>query len=122
MDLANPSPDLGWAGDERDSLARRGPADAILALALVHHLAMTNNVPLARIASFLASLGEHLIVEFIPKEDSQVRRLLRNREDIFPGYSAVGFESAFARFFDLVRMEVVEDSARALYLFRKKCC
>ena len=120
MDFANPSPDLGWAGEERESLARRGPADALLALALVHHLAIGNNVPLARIASFLAALGEHLIVEFVPKEDSQVRRLLRNREDIFPEYSAAGFETALDSCFHLIRKEGEEDSPRVLYALRRK--
>ncbi len=56
-DLTNPSPGLGWAGEERKSLAGRGPVDLILAVALVHHLAIGNNVPLPHIARFFARLG-----------------------------------------------------------------
>ncbi len=72
QDLTNPSPSIGWNLMERDSLLARGPAHVVMALALVHHLAIGNNVPLAQIASFMHGLTEWLIIEFVPKEDSQV--------------------------------------------------
>jgi len=72
LDLTNPSPGLGWANRERMSLAERGPADVLLALALVHHLAIANNLPLDRIARFLCDVGVWLVIEFVLKEDSQV--------------------------------------------------
>ncbi|HZA97405.1 MAG TPA: hypothetical protein VE399_01420, partial [Gemmatimonadales bacterium] len=65
LDLTNPSPSQGWAGRERLSLAERGPADALLALALVHHLAIGHNLPLDRIAQYLSRLGRLLIIEFV---------------------------------------------------------
>jgi hypothetical protein len=77
LDLTNPSPSLGWANRERDSLARRGPVDVVLALALIHHLAISNNVPFDRLSDFLAELGKWLIVEFVPKTDSQVQNCSR---------------------------------------------
>ena len=117
-DLTNPSPDLGWALRERRSLTDRAPADLLLALALIHHLAIGNNVPLDRVAQFFRSLGEWLIIEFVPKSDSQVQRLLATREDIFPDYSASGFETAFGSCFDVVRALPVPDSERTLYLMR----
>jgi ribosomal protein L11 methylase PrmA len=117
-DLTNPSPDLGWALQERRSLMRRGPADLVLALALVHHLAIGNNVPLGHVARFLQTLGAWLIVEFVPKSDSQVQRLLASREDIFSGYSQANFETEFGPFFEIVRAAVVPDSERTLYLMR----
>ena len=115
LDLANPSPDLGWAGAERDSLEARGPADVVMALALVHHLAIGNNVPLSGIAAYLARLGRRAIVEFVPKEDSQVRRLLGSRRDVFPTYHQEGFEAAFGREFEIERKEPVEGTVRTLY-------
>ncbi|HEX6129010.1 MAG TPA: SAM-dependent methyltransferase, partial [Candidatus Limnocylindria bacterium] len=87
LDLTNPSPSLGWGLEERKSLVERGPADVILALALVHHLAIGNNVPLDRVASFFARLGRRAIVEFVPKEDPMATHLLSARPDIFPGYT-----------------------------------
>ena len=118
LDLTNPSPALGWGHRERMSLEGRGPADVVMALALVHHLAIANNVPLGRVAEYLARLGGRLIIEFVPKSDSQVRRLLATREDIFPDYTREGFEGAFAGHFATERAEPVRDSERTLYLMR----
>ncbi len=115
LDLTNPSPALGWAHSERMSLVERGPADTVMALALVHHMAIANNVPLPMIAAYLAQLGRSLIIEFVAKEDSQVERLLRNREDIFTDYSKEGFERAFGSFFAIDACEQVDDAKRWLY-------
>ena len=116
QDLTNPSPGLGWRNRERMGLIERGPADVVLALALVHHLAIGNNLPLGHVAEFLASAGRALIVEFVPKEDSQVQRLLATREDVFPEYRQESFESAFGEFFEIQQHERVGDSLRTLYL------
>ncbi len=116
MDLTNPSPALGWAHRERRSLEERGPADALLALALVHHLAIGHNLPLGRIAEFLARLGRTLVIEFVPKSDSQVQRMLRSRPDIFPCYTREGFEAAFRRSFEIDAVHPVAGSERLLYL------
>jgi hypothetical protein len=115
LDLTNPSPGLGWHNRERDSFAARGPVDAVMALALIHHLAISNNVPLPDLAEYFASLGRWLIVEFIPKEDSQVQRLLATREDIFPNYQQQGFEEAFRPFFTIQACSQIEGSKRILY-------
>ena len=119
LDICNPSPALGWAHEERMSLRQRGPADAILALALIHHLALSNNLPLPRIAQFLASLSPWLIVEFIPKEDSQARRLLSARYDIFPNYTQEQFEKAFCRRYQILERIPVADTLRTLYLMKR---
>ena len=104
MDLTNPSPNIGWQNRERDSFIDRGPVEAVLALALIHHLAISNNVPLARLADFFHSITHWLIVEFIPKGDSQVQRLLSTRADIFPDYTEQGFEQAFSSCFTLLEI------------------
>jgi ribosomal protein L11 methylase PrmA len=118
MDLTNPSPALGWAHRERLSLEQRGPADALLALALVHHLAIGRNVPLEGIAAYLARLGRTLVIEFVPKADSQVQRMLRTRADIFPRYTREGFEAAFRTVFRIDDVRPVTGSERLLYLMR----
>lgn len=116
LDLTNPSPALGWAHRERMSLADRGPADVVMALALIHHLAIAGNVPLDQVAEFLARLGRALVIEFVAKSDSQVQRLLRNRPDIFPDYTQEGFERAFGRYFAIEDCERVADAERWVYL------
>ena len=119
LDLTDPSPATGWSSDERESLESRGPATTLLALALVHHLAISNNVPLDRIARYFARLGRYLIIEFVPKSDSQVERLLSTREDIFPDYTQSAFERSFGEYFEIQRSEAVPDSDRTLYLMKR---
>jgi len=120
MDLTNPSPDLGWHNAERESMQARGPVDLVMALALIHHLAISNNVPLADVASYFAELSDYLIIEFVPKSDSQVKRLLASREDIFPDYTLEGFRTAFSCFYETVSEEKVQGSERTLFLLKKK--
>jgi hypothetical protein len=120
LDFTNPSPAQGWAHTERLSLEERGPADLVLALALVHHLAIGANVPLPRVAEFFARLGEWLVIEFVPKGDPQVQRLLRHRPDIFPDYTREGFEAAVAPWFESVEARPVEDTDRVLYRLRRR--
>ena len=120
LDLTNPSPGLGWAHEERSSVISRGPADVVMALALVHHLAISANVPLGRIASFLRAICPNLIIEFVPKGDSQVQRLLSSREDIFGEYTREGFEAAFNECYTIDRAESIVESERTLYLMRAR--
>ena len=115
MDLTNPSPGLGWAGAERQGLASRGRADVVMALALVHHLAIGNNTPLPEIARYFRRLGKSLIIELVPKEDSQVKRMLATREDVFPSYDQAGFEAAFEREFEIGPSQLVRGSCRRIY-------
>jgi ribosomal protein L11 methylase PrmA len=120
LDLANPSPALGWANSERASLIERANADMILALALIHHLAISNNVPLNSVAQFMGQLAEWLAIEFVPKSDPKVQTLLASREDIFPDYTQQGFTDAFSAYFEIVESNPIENSDRILYLMRRK--
>ncbi|MCL2842526.1 MAG: class I SAM-dependent methyltransferase [Oscillospiraceae bacterium] len=120
LDLATPSPSIGFANLERGSIDQRQTPDAILMLAVIHHLAISNNLPLDQIARWLSSLGKHLIIEFVPKEDSQVQILLRTRTDIFPDYTEPCFEAAFEQYFTRLEKREIPGSKRSLYLFRSK--
>lgn len=120
MDLTNPSPGLGWDGSERASLAGRGPADLALALALIHHLAIGNNVPLPMVLGTVAGLARRAVVEFVPKDDEKVRILLATREDVFPDYTVEGFESAAGASFEIEARETLPESGRVLYLMRAR--
>ena len=91
-----------------------------MALALIHHLAIANNVPLHSVADFFAQLGGHLIIEFVPKEDSQVKRLLASRVDIFPDYNLEGFRQAFSTRYTILEEKPVEGSQRTLFLMQRK--
>ena len=120
LDLTNPSNAIGWAHEERDSLEQRGQADVVMALAIIHHISISNNVPLPKVADYLSRLGKHVIIEFVPKEDSQVKILLATREDIFVDYHLEGFEKAFSAYFEIVEKKQVGDSLRTLFLLKSK--
>lgn len=120
VDLNNPSPDIGWQNRERGALLNRGPADTALALALIHHLAISNNVPLGAVAEMFSRISKWLVIEFVPKQDSQVLRLLSTREDIFSEYTQEHFESAFCNYFSIQKTEKVLNSERILYLMKRK--
>jgi SAM-dependent methyltransferase len=119
LDLGNPSPGLGWANAERGSLVDRADADVVLALALVHHLAISRNIPLERLADFFAQLAPGLIVEFVPKDDPMVRKLLATREDVFPDYTLDGFRAAFGRRFHIAEESPIGGSPRVLFRMRR---
>ena len=91
-----------------------------MALALIHHLAISNNVSFLMLAEWFASLSEYLIMEFVPKDDSQVQLLLNTRIDIFPDYNQQNFESQFSEYYEIIEMTRLEDSKRTMYLFRRK--
>lgn len=119
-DLANPSPALGWAHSEREALVDRGPADLIMALALVHHLAIGNNVPFSYLSEFFARIARWLLIEFVPKRDPRVQQLLAFRDDIFDGYTREYFESTFSEHFKIEDRETLSDSDRTVYLMRHR--
>ena len=120
LDLTNPSPALGWANAERKSLAERGPVDLVMALALIHHLAISNNVPLLMLAETFATFGKWLLIEFVPKEDSQVQRLLTSRVDIFSEYTQADFERIFGTIYQIRQKQSVEGSQRTIYLMERR--
>lgn len=120
VDLSNPSPALGWANKERKSFIQRMRVDCVMALALIHHLTTSNNLPFKLIAEFLSHLGDFLIIEFVPKDDSNAKILFQNRENIFSQYNQKNFEKVFEKKFDIIESQKIIDSKRILYLMRKK--
>ncbi len=115
VDLRNPSPGRGWRCEERASLKERGPADLALALALIHHLAIGSNVPLSDVWKALTELGREVIVEWVPKDDSQVARMMHARRDIFDSYTESSFEAALPAGWKIKEKERIPESGRILY-------
>ncbi len=126
LDLVNPSSASGWMSSERTSFLERSSADMIMALALIHHLAIANNIPLGSLADFFSKISKKLLIEFIPKKDPNVELLLRNREDIFLQYDQSNFEREFEKYFRIILREQIETSGpasgtgRILYLMESK--
>jgi ribosomal protein L11 methylase PrmA len=114
FDAANPSPNQGWNEQERSGLRARASADAILALAFVHHLAITRNIPLDQLVGWIIDLAPTGVIEFVPKSDPMVQSLLRHREDIFPDYTKETFLNYVDRKARIVNTATVSSSGRLL--------
>jgi hypothetical protein len=119
FDLFNPSPALGWMTEERDSIFNRANADVVIALALIHHLAVVGNQPLPNLATLFQRLSPWLIIEFVPETDPQFLRLIRQRQGIHHEYHRTRFEQCFSQHFQILRTEPVTQSGRILYLMRR---
>jgi len=120
IDLTNPSPSIGWNNTERLGFKQRPLPDVVFALALIHHLAISNNLPLDKIALFFSEITDNLIIEFVPKSDSQVKILLESRKDIFVHYEEESFEKDFELYFDIRDKKNVSESERVIYWMKRK--
>lgn len=120
QDFANASPGLGWRLTERPPLRARLRADAVLALAVVHHLAIGRNLPLDEVVAEIVSLAVHGVIEFVEKSDSMVQRLLALREDVFPAYNVDAFRDALARVARIRRELALHGGSRRLFWFERE--
>jgi ribosomal protein L11 methylase PrmA len=117
LDAANPSPDQGWSGAERKALHRRAKADALIALALEHHLVIGRNIPLQRCVDWLVGFAPRGVIEFVHKSDPTVQRMLALREDVFPEYEEPAFAAALGRAARIVKSETVTATGRRLFWY-----
>jgi SAM-dependent methyltransferase len=121
MNLVDPSGGLGWRNRERTAFAERVRPDVVLALALVHHLAIGANVPLPEVVSWLGSFGGRLIVEFVHPDDVQAKRLLANKPPgLFDDYRREAFEELLAEQFLVHEQQPLTGGTRTLYLAEPK--
>jgi ribosomal protein L11 methylase PrmA len=116
QDACNPSPAQGWRGRERAALAERPSPDAVMALAFEHHLALGRNLPLEQVVDFLLSVAPRGLVEFVPKTDATVQRMLALKGDLFPGYSEAAFAAALGRRARIARTDALA-GGRKLFWF-----
>lgn len=116
MDLSDPTPGLGWRNRERRALGHRGAPDVVLCLALVHHLAIGANVPVAEIVSWLRSFGCRVVVEVPARTDPMVRQMLAGKPIAHEDYSVESFEAELSRRFAIAGREELPSGTRTLYL------
>jgi hypothetical protein len=116
-DVCNPTPGLGFENAERSALEQRSKPDAVMALALIHHLSITNNVPLEQSASYFAKRGKELLIEFVGPADGQVKRLLNQKNISYDWYTEQNFRDAFVKRFKLESRREIPGTDRCLYHF-----
>lgn len=120
LDATNPSPDQGWAQKERGGFDRRVRGDAVLALAFIHHLAIARNVPLPMVVDWIMAIAPVGVIEFPPKSDPMVQRLLRNRPDIFPDYDEAHFLAAVEARGRIVERQHLSEGGRLLIWYDRR--
>ncbi len=119
MDVANPAPSQGWAQMERRGLAQRANPDGLIALALIHHLAIGKNVPLGAAVEWLIGLAPVGVIEFVQKTDPMVQSLLQLREDIFDDYTEASFVQSVQQHAEIVQSETVSAGGRRLFWYKR---
>lgn len=119
LDATNPSPAQGWANAERQSMQQRARADMVLALAVIHHLAIARNVPLDMAVDWLMSLGASGVIEFPSKADPMVQQLLRHRPDIFPDYTEEAFLQYVGQRGQITRQERLGEDGRLIIAYQR---
>ncbi|HVF05413.1 MAG TPA: class I SAM-dependent methyltransferase [Frankiaceae bacterium] len=117
LDLVDPSPSIGWRTKERPGFFERQQPDVVLMLALLHHIAISKNVPLAQIVEWMASFGSRIVVEFVHHDDVQTKRLLANKpEGMFPDYRVEVFEKLLGERFTIEKSEPLPSGTRTMYV------
>ncbi|MEM7504077.1 MAG: class I SAM-dependent methyltransferase, partial [Pseudomonadota bacterium] len=119
LDATNPSPSQGWRQSERGGISERANADALIALALVHHLVIAKNIPMDQAVGWLTDLAPRGVIEFVPKQDPMVQALLRLREDLFIDYSEEAFETSLSQKARIVDSAEVSKTGRRLYTYER---
>ena len=119
-DITNPSPAIGFNNLERESFLDRLRPELVLALALMHHLVISKNIPLTLLAKFFNRIAPLLIIEFVPREDIKVQQIMGNRTNVFAEYTPDHFEDAMFKYFKLVKREQIPGSQRTLYLLQRQ--
>ena len=120
MDLSNPTSSFGWNYSERASFNDRVHGGLVMMLALIHHLVISNNLPFQNVIEFLLPVCDWVIIEFVPKSDSQVQWMLQGREDVFHHYTIDNFEKEFSRFFQIHEKKKIEGTERVIFLMKKR--
>lgn len=119
-DLANPVPSIGWQNKERDSFIERlKDTDITLALALVHHITITNNIPFYKLSEFFALFTKYLIIEWVPSDDSQTIKILDVKARDYSYYTLENFEKDFKKEFNIIDKKIIDNTKRTLYLMKK---
>lgn len=123
INIARPTPNIGWSNIENPSFLDRakGFFDVVLMLAVMHHLLVSERIPLSEIISLAASVTSgYLIIEFISPKDTMFRILSRGREHLFDYLCPDFFEQACLKYFKIIKKQHADNTERWLYVLQKE--
>jgi ribosomal protein L11 methylase PrmA len=118
LDASNPSSNIGWNENERKSFKSRAKFDGLLALAFEHHLCIAKNIPLEETIKWMSSIAPKGLIEFVPKNDSTVQKMLSLKGDIFPNYSENHFFNLLSKFSKVISVNQITDTGRKIYEYK----
>ena len=119
FDASNPSTNSGWNEKERKSFKERANFDAIIALAFEHHLSISKNIPLEDVIDWLVSLAPHGLIEFVPKNDPTIKKMLELKGDIFPDYNDQNFEKILSFKSEILQKNIISRTGRIIYEYKR---
>jgi ribosomal protein L11 methylase PrmA len=119
FDASNPSSNIGWYQNERRGFIERANFNAIIALAFEHHLAIGKNIPLNDVVKWLVSLAPSGLIEFVPKKDETIQKMLEFKGDIFPDYTEANFEKILLKYSEIISKNIISDSKRTIYEYKR---
>jgi len=115
LDAANPSPNHGWFQKERKGFLERFKSEVLIALAFEHHLIIGKNIPIEQFIDWILKISNNGLIEFVPKSDQTIQKMLQSREDIFLDYSEVNFENCLKSKSNIVNKNTITKSGRVIY-------
>ena len=121
-DFARPTPATGWRNSECASFLERAENafDLVLLLGTLHHLTVTERVPMLEVVNQAAAAASHAIIEYVGPEDEMFRFLAWGNEHLYGDYTVEAFEQACDKRFKIVRSAQVPESHRRLYWLRRR--
>ena len=118
MNLSDPSPNQGWKQNERKGFVERFKCNALIALALEHHLIIGKNIPIKDFVTWLVSLSQIGLLEFVPKDDQTVKDMLSTKEDIYKDYNEENFEKYLIQHVEILKKHKLHNSNRVIYEYK----
>ncbi len=119
FDASNPSANIGWNELERKSFNKRANFDGLLALAFEHHLAIAKNIPLEDTINWLIQLAPKGLIEFVPKNDDTIQKMLKFKGDIFPDYNEENFKNFVEKKAKIISIKEITSSGRKIYEYER---
>ncbi len=119
LDATNPSPNLGWLQSERKGFLHRAKFSGMLSLAFEHHLAIAKNIPLDQVIKFLTNIAPRGLIEFVPKDDETIKKMLLLKGDIFKDYNELNFKNILSKLAKINSETAVSSSGRKIFEYSK---
>ncbi|NGX28324.1 MAG: Ribosomal protein L11 methyltransferase [Candidatus Anoxychlamydiales bacterium] len=122
VNISKPTPSIGWKNLEYQSFLKRADnyAELTFMLALIHHLQVTDRIPLFEIAAIANTLTKDgLVIEYVDPKDPMFIKIVRGRENLHLDININSFKKTFEDFFSIEKEQKINET-RSVFYMRKK--